>query len=142
MNAACHSHENILHSLSREGGSFKKQNFCLLRNPRRLQKRHLTLTLQISLITNDHHTYVLPSKLLSVIQPLLNVRERIPIGYIVDDYSTSSAAVIRPRDGPKPLLPRSVPYLQLNTLATHGYYSRAKLYTYGLSGAVFVPFGR
>ena len=56
---------------------------------------------------------------LDLIQPVLNMRKSFLPRYIIHQKRTNSTPVIRPRNGPEILLPRSIPYLQLNGLILH-----------------------
>ena len=75
--------------------------------------RHLNICFIIHFISKDHYFDVTARVLLDLIQPNGDAEKTLTVGQIEDDDYTISALVVRIRDGPIPLLSRSIPYLQL-----------------------------
>ena len=55
--------------------------------------------------------------LVDLAHPLADFGERVPIGNVVGDYDSMSAAVVARRDGLEPVLTSCVPNLQLDVLS-------------------------
>jgi hypothetical protein len=61
---------------------------------------------QIGLVANEHDSHIGVGMLPRILQPACQVVEGFPTRDVIDQQGTSSTPVIRPRDGPKGLLPR------------------------------------
>ena len=70
-----------------------------------------------ALVSDEQLVDVLPRVLVDLLEPALHVRERLLVGDVVDHDDAMRAPVVGAADGAEPLLPRRVPYLQLDALA-------------------------
>ena len=76
-----------------------------------------TLGVQIALVSDQQLGHALARIPVDLLQPLLDVVERNLVGDVVHDDDPVRASVVRTGDGAEPLLPRSIPDLQLDGLA-------------------------
>ena len=86
---------------------------------------------QISLITNQHHCYVLVGIVFQLIEPLLYALESLLLGDVIDQKCSNSSSVIRTCDSTVSLLTSSVPDLSFDNFAITLYTLGSKLYTNG-----------
>ena len=63
----------------------------------------------IALIAHKQLVHALSSVAINLLQPLLDVVERVHVGDVVDDADAVRAAIVRRRDGAEALLARCVP---------------------------------
>jgi len=75
------------------------------------------LVSHIALVADEKLVDTLGSVAVNLLQPLLDVVERVHVGNIVDDADTVGAAVVRGCDGTETLLACGVPNLELHCLA-------------------------
>uniref|UniRef100_A0A6B0UML4 Putative secreted protein n=1 Tax=Ixodes ricinus TaxID=34613 RepID=A0A6B0UML4_IXORI len=75
---------------------------------------HLSPTLQVTLVSDQHDHHVGVGVLASILQPGGQVIEGVPPGDVIHEESSSGSPVIRSCDGAKGFLPSRVPNLQLN----------------------------
>eukprot|EP00632_Arachnochrysis_sp_CCMP2950_P005168 CAMPEP_0185700974 /NCGR_PEP_ID=MMETSP1164-20130828/8228_1 /TAXON_ID=1104430 /ORGANISM="Chrysoreinhardia sp, Strain CCMP2950" /LENGTH=465 /DNA_ID=CAMNT_0028367945 /DNA_START=337 /DNA_END=1731 /DNA_ORIENTATION=+ len=79
--------------------------------------RHGALRGEVALVAHEKLLHVLARVAVDLVEPLLDVVERLEVRHVEDDDDAVRAAVVRRRDRPEPLLTRGVPDLQLDRLA-------------------------
>lgn len=87
---------------------------------------HLTPVRQVRLVADQHNGHLWVGVLPRVLQPRRQVRKRLPARHVVHQQSARCSSIIRPRDRPEALLPRSIPDLQLDLLAVDRDHPRAE----------------
>uniref|UniRef100_A0A6B2LLP1 Uncharacterized protein n=1 Tax=Arcella intermedia TaxID=1963864 RepID=A0A6B2LLP1_9EUKA len=75
---------------------------------------HLAVVRHVALVADEHLVDVLAGVPVDLLQPLLHVREGLLVRHVVDHNDPMRAPVVARGDRPEPLLPRSVPDLQLH----------------------------
>ena len=70
---------------------------------------HDFLVLHIALVANQQLVYTLSSVSVNLLEPLLDVVERVHVGDVVNDADTMSATVVRRGDGTETFLASSIP---------------------------------
>jgi len=78
---------------------------------------HNTLVCQITLVANQKLIHPFTCIPLNLLEPLLDVGVRLPIGHVVHDDDAVCATVVAACDGSESLLSSSIPDLQLDGLA-------------------------
>ena len=73
---------------------------------------HHLLVRHIALVAYEQLVDALSCIAVDLLQPLLDVVERVHIGHIVDNANTVGATVVRGRDGTETLLAGSIPLIQ------------------------------
>ena len=77
---------------------------------------NLSSVVHVALVPEDHLLHISAGVLLDVPDPVLDVVKALLVGDVVDEHDAHGAAVVGRGDGAEPLLPRRVPYLQLDLL--------------------------
>ena len=85
---------------------------------------------QISLITDEHDAHIPPRILPRLLQPSPQMIKSVPPSNIVNQKRPSRPPIITPSNTPKALLPRRVPYLQLNRAAVDRDHAGTELHPY------------
>ena len=85
---------------------------------KRLNKfNHLSPVIHVALISQNHLLHVCARVLLDIPDPVLDVVEALLVGDVVDEHDAHRPAIVGSGDGAEPLLPGSVPDLELDLLA-------------------------
>lgn len=75
------------------------------------------LVSHIALVTYKQLVDAVGGVTVDLLEPLLDVVERIHVGNIIDDADTVSATVVRARDSPEAFLARSVPLVAVSAMS-------------------------
>ena len=94
-----------------------------------LLKTHLSLRLQITLVSNKDARNVIGGVLFNFSHPVLDCRERFTIGDVVGDNDTVGTLVVAGCDGFEAFLPGSVPNLELDCLSVNFVITNLKVNT-------------
>lgn len=74
-----------------------------------------------ALVADEELVDILARVFVNLLEPALHVVERFPVGDVVNDDDAVGAPVVRAANRAEALLPRRIPYLQLNALAVKLY---------------------
>mmetsp|Transcript_81683 Transcript_81683/g.189727 ORF Transcript_81683/g.189727 Transcript_81683/m.189727 type:complete len:233 (+) Transcript_81683:192-890(+) len=117
VNLGKEPHESCLHIGRLERGGLDARETMTLSEGQCLVLPHSTKMSQVPLIPYEHDDNVWIGVVAQLLEPPLKVLEGHPLGNVIDEQRTHSSSVVRTRDGPVPLLPRSVPDLCFDDLA-------------------------
>jgi len=91
------------------GGGLQEWDAALVRKRLGLLKVHLALGLQVALVAYQQLVDILARVAVNLVEPLLDVVERLPVGDVINNDNAVRAAVVAGGDRAEALLPRSVP---------------------------------
>jgi len=125
------AYEGLLHVGRRLSAGLHEDEAVLPRERLALLPLHLPPPLQVTLVANKHDDHVGVGVLAGVLQPLRQVLEGVPSSDVVHQQRPGGPAVVGPRDGPKRLLTRRVPDLELDLLGVDGDHAGPELHSNG-----------
>jgi hypothetical protein len=112
-----HHQEGLLHVGRGLCAGLDERNAQLRGKVRRCVVLHHALLYQIALVAHQQLVHVVGGVSVDLVQPLLDVVERIHVGHVVHNNDAVRATVVRAGDSAEPLLTGSIPDLQLNGLS-------------------------
>mmetsp|Transcript_20605 Transcript_20605/g.53255 ORF Transcript_20605/g.53255 Transcript_20605/m.53255 type:complete len:308 (+) Transcript_20605:259-1182(+) len=112
-----HLHEGVLHIRRVLRAGLKERDTHGVRELVGCLRLHLALARQVALVADEQLVDVLRCIPVNLVQPGLDVLERLRVGDVIHDDDAVRAAVIAARDRAEALLPRRIPDLQLDGLA-------------------------
>lgn len=112
-----HGQESLLDVGSALGGGLKEGDSKAVGEFLGDSVLHDLLVLHIALVSDEELVDALGGVAVNLLQPLLDVVERVHVRHIVNDADTVSATVVRGSDGSETLLTGGVPNLQLHCLS-------------------------
>jgi len=108
-------HESLIHHLPGYGRSLQEVQTLLGREGRSFFIRDLPLICSISLVPNQCDGQIFIRRTLCLFQPASGVVEGGPVRDVVDQQRPLCPSVVASNDGPKSVLTRSVPTLELDS---------------------------
>jgi hypothetical protein len=110
-----HAQEGLFHPSGRLGGGFDEAHSEGIRQGLALLRLNDPIFFHVRLVPHQQFENVFPGLCVNIVYPPSDAVERMPVRDIVHDNDSVGGAVVRVGDGPKALLSRCIPQLQLDS---------------------------
>merc|ERR1719203_2608376 len=116
LDLACHCLESLLNIVGILCACLQKLHLQRIGELLGLVIRHDLLRREITLVSNHQSVHIVGCILVDFLHPMLDIVEGLLVCHVINDDDAVGATVVTARDSPEPLLPGSVPNLQLACL--------------------------